>query len=113
MILPFFRVKIHISNCNSEPSPAKTAFPAGESDVPKRMCRLCAADLSYQVKTKKGMKKIVNGVSFDVKSGQVLVIMGPSGAGKTSLLNMLTERSLMGSAGVTGNVTKTYKKIAI
>lgn len=92
-------------NSNNEPSPAKTAFPAGESDVPKRMCRLCAADLSYQVKTKKGMKKIVNGVSFDVKSGQVLVIMGPSGAGKTSLLNMLTERSLMGSAGVTGNVT--------
>ncbi|XP_060531308.1 ATP-binding cassette sub-family G member 1-like isoform X2 [Cylas formicarius] len=39
---------------------------------------------------KRGHKKIIKGVSGKFKSGELTAIMGPSGAGKTSLLNILT-----------------------
>lgn len=36
-----------------------------------------------------GVKEILRGVSGAVSSGQILAIIGPSGAGKTSLLDVL------------------------
>ena len=33
---------------------------------------------------------VLDGVSFDVKSGQVIAIVGPTGAGKTTLVNLLS-----------------------
>lgn len=40
--------------------------------------------------TKKyGKKKAVNGISFEVKEGEVFGILGPNGAGKTTTLEML------------------------
>lgn len=37
-----------------------------------------------------GTKTIIQGVSGKLHSGELTAIMGPSGAGKTSLLNILT-----------------------
>lgn len=40
--------------------------------------------------TKKyGRKKVVDGISFDVKKGEIFGILGPNGAGKTTTLEML------------------------
>jgi len=36
-----------------------------------------------------GKKKVVNGISFDVKQGEIFGILGPNGAGKTTTLEML------------------------
>lgn len=84
----------------AQPTRAKS-FDARE----KMQLTLSAKNLSFSVKTKEGRKQIVNDVSFDVKSGEVLVMMGPSGAGKTSVLNMLTSRAQTNPAGTTGTVT--------
>ena len=47
-------------------------------------------DLRLDVQVGKEMHTIVNNVSGECKSGQTLAILGPSGAGKTSVLNILT-----------------------
>ena len=47
--------------------------------------------MRYVVKTKdKGEKEILKRVSGCVRSGEVLAILGPSGAGKTCLIDALT-----------------------
>lgn len=43
---------------------------------------------------KAGVKEILRGVSGAVSSGQILAIIGPSGAGKTSLLDVLVGKVL-------------------
>lgn len=49
-----------------------------------------------------GSKTILKGVSFSMFSGETLAVMGPSGAGKTTLMDLLT---LEGAGGVrTGHV---------
>lgn len=51
---------------------------------------------------KQGEKKILKGVSGAVDSGQILAIIGASGAGKTSLLDILVGK--VGAAATTGNL---------
>ena len=41
--------------------------------------------------------KVLNGISFDVRTGEVLCILGPNGAGKTTTINILT--AALGSDG--------------
>ena len=37
-----------------------------------------------------GEKKVLDGISFDVRKGQIFGLLGPSGAGKTTLIKILT-----------------------
>eukprot|EP00835_Amoeboradix_gromovi_P004966 NODE_426_length_8844_cov_0.449857.p1 type:complete len:437 gc:universal NODE_426_length_8844_cov_0.449857:1398-2708(+) len=54
-------------------------------------------DIKYSVNIKKDTKQILNGISGEVKPGQVVAIMGSSGAGKSSLLNILAGRFNQGN----------------
>ena len=53
-------------------------------------CEFTFSDCRYDVDTSNGTKEILKGISATVKSGEVLAIMGPSGAGKTMMMNLLT-----------------------
>lgn len=58
--------------------------------------------------------KALKGVSFDMNEGEIFGLIGPDGAGKTSLFRILTTLLLAdsGTATVDGyDVVKDYKKI--
>jgi ABC-type transport system involved in cytochrome bd biosynthesis fused ATPase/permease subunit len=48
------------------------------------------SDVNFVVKEK---TKVLSGCWGEVKAGQVMAVMGPSGSGKSSLLNVLAGRS--------------------
>jgi ATP-binding cassette subfamily G (WHITE) protein 2 len=51
-------------------------------------------DLTYEVPIKnEPNRRILNGVSGHVRSGQMLALLGPSGAGKTTMLDLLAQRA--------------------
>ena len=61
-------------------------------------------DVRYTVPDKElGKKEILHGVSGHCPSGGVLAIMGPSGAGKTCLIDLLTLEPRVGDS--VGRVT--------
>jgi ATP-binding cassette subfamily G (WHITE) protein 1 len=63
-------------------------------------------DVAFSVSEgRKGRKQIVKGVSGKFKSGELTAIMGPSGAGKTSLLNILTGFQMVGMNGIIKSIT--------
>ncbi|ESZ90511.1 multidrug resistance protein CDR1 [Sclerotinia borealis F-4128] len=55
-------------------------------------------NLSYDVKTKKGSKRILNNINGWVKPGTLIALMGVTGAGKTTLLDVLANRATSGTA---------------
>ncbi|CAN0188225.1 unnamed protein product, partial [Ectocarpus sp. 4 AP-2014] len=63
---------------------------------------------------KTGVKHILRGVSGAVESGQILAIIGSSGAGKTSLLDVLVGKVSAGTKGldITGDVTVNGKAMS-
>src|SRR5215475_8339972 len=64
--------------------------------------------------TKKAPIKALHGISFEVAKGELFGIIGPDGAGKTSLFRILTTLLLpdQGRATVDGfDVVKGYKDI--
>ena len=64
--------------------------------------------------SKKEVVTALQGVSFEVNAGELFGIIGPDGAGKTSLFRILTTLLLAdsGSATVEGlDVVKNYKAI--
>ncbi|XP_057662117.1 ATP-binding cassette sub-family G member 1-like isoform X1 [Diorhabda carinulata] len=67
--------------------------------VDKQVTDIEFHDVNYSTKIKNGYKKIIDGVSGKFYSGHLSAIMGPSGAGKTSLLNILTGYQIAGTSG--------------
>lgn len=64
--------------------------------------------------SKKSVTTALHGISFDVKQGELFGLIGPDGAGKTSLFRVLTTLLLAeeGTATVDGfDVVKEYKEI--
>jgi len=61
---------------------------------------LTVKDLSISFKTEFGLVNPVNGVSFDVKSNEILGIVGESGCGKSitaySIIRLLSNNSILG-----------------
>ena len=60
--------------------------------------------LSVRSKKKKTTVQILENVSGEAMPGRVLAIVGPSGAGKTSLLNALAQRVPKKGAELTGRI---------
>ncbi len=56
--------------------------------------------------------KAVDGVSFPIEKGEFVVVVGPSGAGKTTILNLLggMDKPTSGSITVDGNDISKYKE---
>ncbi|KAF4633639.1 hypothetical protein G7Y89_g4480 [Cudoniella acicularis] len=55
--------------------------------------------LSYEVKTKAGTVRVLDDLEGWIKPGTLTALMGASGAGKTSLLNVLADRTTVGVIG--------------
>ena len=87
-----------------EEGASKRAVTYSKSKSEKHASKVFAfEDIKYTVPVKGADKQILKGISGVVRSGEVLAVMGPSGAGKTMLLNVLT---LVPGPGVrTGTVT--------
>ena len=79
---------------------ASTKLPARPPPLPPLHTRPPTRPRPQETKSKKD-KAIIQGVSAVVKSGHVLAILGPSGAGKTTLINVLTLNAF-------GGVSKGY-----
>jgi ABC-type multidrug transport system ATPase subunit len=56
------------------------------------------SDISFSVNGNGARKQILQNISGSVRAGETLGILGPSGAGKTSLLNVLTLNALSGDS---------------
>ncbi|TVY80888.1 ZEB2-regulated ABC transporter [Lachnellula suecica] len=55
-------------------------------------------DLSYEIRTKNGMKRLLKNIDGWVKPGTLTALMGVTGAGKTTLLDVLALRATFGTA---------------
>jgi len=75
----------------------------------KPLLRWKNIELAVETKTKKTKKttSILSNASGEAKAGRLLAIVGPSGAGKTSLLNALAKRVPRKGARLTGELIKT------
>ncbi|MQL99748.1 hypothetical protein Taro_032476 [Colocasia esculenta] len=66
-------------------------------------------DVGYKIETKKGSpnaeRYILQGVTGSVNPGEVLALMGPSGGGKTTLLNLLSGRMKVSDHDHGGSIT--------
>ena len=74
-------------------------------DAGKPLLRWKNIELAVETKTKKTKTKttsILSNASGEAKAGRLLAIVGPSGAGKTSLLNALAKRVPRKGARLTG-----------
>ncbi|KAI5634673.1 ABC-2 type transporter domain-containing protein [Phthorimaea operculella] len=69
----------------------------GSTPLP-RPCTLVWRDVSVHITLKDGkLKRLVNNVSGIAKPGTLVALMGPSGAGKTTLMSTLAHRSPVGT----------------
>lgn len=74
-------------------------------------CTLVWRDLSVHVKLKGGkLKRLVNNVSGIAKPGTLIALMGPSGAGKTTLMSTLAHRNPPGTV-VDGEISMNGRSV--
>ena len=78
-------------------SPASRPFQKSDDSVPVVESLAEAAEAMGDNAT--GEKCILNNISGQVFSGQITAILGPSGVGKTTLLNSLTGRNTLDGTG--------------
>ncbi len=91
----------HQDSISAQPQPAKLTFENLEYEV---NVVLSEDEKKLQGKSV-GRQRIVKGASGYALPGTTLYIMGSSGAGKTSLLNMISDRvSMKNGATVSGKV---------
>lgn len=57
------------------------------------------SDITYDIKVKKGSRRLLNMVDGWVEPGTLTALMGESGAGKTTLLDVLASRKTVGVIG--------------
>ncbi len=67
-------------------------------------CILSCQHVGFQVSAPEGQLVILDDISFDLKSGETLAIVGASGSGKTTLLGLLAglDRPSQGEVFLTG-----------
>lgn len=72
-----------------------------------------SSGLASSAARKKKTTTILNGLNGSVKSGQVTAILGPSGAGKTSLLGCLTGKNKSGVSGSIQVISNRHEPMSI
>lgn len=86
-----------------------------EEEIPLVCLKWTDVVYSVDIKDKDGTqttKEILHGVSGYANPGELLVIMGPSGAGKTTLMNLLANRVSLGKgATLTGSILANEEEI--
>jgi peptide/nickel transport system ATP-binding protein len=91
----------------SAAAPARPAGPVAGSPGRSRT-RLVARDLRVRVGRGRGARMILEGASLTVNQGQAVAIVGPSGAGKTTLA-----RCLIGRQGASGAIELDGRPLAV
>lgn len=90
------------------PEPTRPASLIRNATLEQNPRTLTWNNLSLEVKTKDGQRRLLNDLNGSVSSGQMKALMGVSGAGKTTLLNALAGRtksvSFTGTLALNGQV---------
>jgi branched-chain amino acid transport system ATP-binding protein len=97
----------------------------GQSEAAAREVLLSVEDVSLSF----GGIKAINGVSFDIRKGEIRAIIGPNGAGKTSMLNVIngfyhpqqgritfqgrTRTKMRPHAAARGGIARTFQNVAL
>ena len=95
-----------------KPTSAAAKVDTSQFDPSVSPTSMSWSDLKFSVPSKKeegGRKKILKGVSGEVRPGRLCAIMGPSGAGKSTLLNCLAGR--ISGKNVTGTIMVNGRKV--
>ena len=88
-------------------SASSRGVPSNSMDVQLAFsdCRVTIAQSSSFASMGAESNSLVDGVSGAVSSGSILAVIGPSGAGKTALLNLLAGTELAAGMERVGSIT--------